>query len=130
MEQTGSTAASAQSKVNTPGNGLAASKGSRLAFKMKLFPGKEAEYKKRHDEIWPELQALLKKAGISDYSIFLDEQTLDLFGVLTIADPASMDHLPRQEVMQRWWAYMADIMETANDHSPVSVPLTEVFFLP
>ena len=102
----------------------------RLAFKMKLFPGKEAEYKKRHDEIWPELQALLKQAGISDYSIFLDAETNALFGVLTISDPAKMDTLPQQEVMQRWWAYMADIMESNADHSPVSIPLKEVFYLP
>lgn len=102
----------------------------RLAFKMKLFPGKEAEYKKRHDEIWPELQALLKQTGISTYSIFLDEETNALFGVLTITDPVKMDTLPQHEVMQRWWAYMADIMESNEDHSPVSIPLKEVFYLP
>ena len=130
MQQTGSTAASAQSKVNTPGNSATENKGTRLAFKMKLFRGKEAEYKKRHDALWPELQTLLKNAGISGYSIFLDEQTGDLFGVLTITDPAAMDRLPQQEVMQRWWAYMADIMESNSDHSPVSIPLREVFYLP
>ena len=102
----------------------------RLAFKMKLFPGKEAEYKKRHDEIWPELRVLLKEAGISEYSIFLDRETGNLFGVLTITDSQKMDTLPRHKVMQRWWAYMADIMESNTDHSPVSIPLEEVFYLP
>lgn len=114
----------------TAGQPAGEKKATRLAFKMKLFPGKEAEYKKRHDEIWPELQALLKDTGISDYSIFLDEETHALFGVLKIGDPANMDSLPHQEVMQRWWAYMADIMESNADHSPVSIPLREVFYLP
>ena len=103
---------------------------NRVAFKMKLFPGKEAEYQKRHDEIWPELQSLLKGNGISEYSIFLDEATHSLFGFLKITDPKNLDNLPGQEVMQRWWNYMADIMEANTDHSPVSVPLREVFYLP
>lgn len=101
----------------------------RVAFKMKLFPGKEAEYKKRHDEIWPELQDLLKEAGISNYSIFLDEETNSLFGILNITDTHNLDPLPQQEVMQRWWKYMADIMESNDDSSPVSIPLKEVFYL-
>jgi L-rhamnose mutarotase len=103
---------------------------SRLAFKMKLFPGFEAEYKKRHDEIWPDLVELLKQSGISEYSIFLDDETNSLFGVLDITDAKNMDNLPQHEVMQRWWKYMADIMESNPDHSPVSVPLKEVFYLP
>lgn len=102
----------------------------RLAFKMKLFKGKEAEYKKRHDDIWPELQQLLKQNGISEYSIFLDETTNDLFGFLKITDSANMDKLPGEEIMKKWWKYMADIMESNPDHSPVSIPLKEVFFMP
>lgn len=101
----------------------------KLAFKMKLFPGKEAEYKKRHDEIWPELVDLLRVHGISDYSIFLDEKTLDLFGVLNIEDPAMMDELPKHPIMKRWWAYMADIMESNPDNSPVSIGLKDVFYM-
>lgn len=103
---------------------------ARIGFKMKLFPGFEAEYKKRHDEIWPELEQLLKQSGISDYSIFLDEETNSLFGVLNIADPKTMDSLPHQEVMKHWWKYMADVMESNPDNSPVSIPLKEVFYLP
>lgn len=102
----------------------------RLAFKMQLFKGCEEEYKKRHDEIWPELQSLLKDSGISEYSIFLDKTTGSLFGVLQVEDPAILDKLPSAPVMQRWWKNMADIMETNADNSPVSIPLDEVFYLP
>lgn len=97
---------------------------------MKLFPGQEAEYKKRHDAIWPELSALLKNAGISRYSIFLDPETLTLFGVLVTDNPAALDDLPRHAIMKKWWTYMKDIMESNPDHSPVSLPLQEVFYLP
>ena len=102
----------------------------RAAFKMKTLPGFEEEYKKRHDEIWPELSALLKQTGVTEYSIFLDEETHDLFGLLKIDDHASLDSLPANAIMQKWWAYMADIMETNGDNSPISIPLKEVFYLP
>ncbi|HRI61679.1 MAG TPA: L-rhamnose mutarotase [Saprospiraceae bacterium] len=102
----------------------------RIAFKMKLLPGHEAEYQRRHDTLWPELETLLKETGISNYSIFLDEKTLDLFGVLNIENPARLDDLPGHPVMKKWWAYMADIMETNPDKSPLSRPLREVFYLP
>ena len=97
---------------------------------MRLFRGYEKEYRKRHDEIWPELQELLKKSGISEYSIFLDETTNSLFGLMKVEDPKVLDRLPEQEVMKKWWSYMADIMDTNPDHSPVSIPLKEVFYLP
>lgn len=102
----------------------------RIAFKMKLHLGQEAEYKRRHDALWPELETLLKETGISDYSIFLDKETGVLFGVLKIGSPTLLDELPQHPAMQRWWAYMADIMETNPNHSPVSIPLQEVFHLP
>ena len=102
----------------------------RVAFKMKLFQGNEAEYKKRHDEIWPELAMLLKKNGIEDYSIFLDEETNALFGVLKIDDPELLNKLPLTPLMQQWWTHMKDLMETNDDNSPVAVPLKEVFYLP
>jgi L-rhamnose mutarotase len=101
----------------------------KVAFKMHLHPGQAAEYRRRHDELWPELAALLKDTGVSDYSIFLDEETNGLFGVLKTENPAALDELPKHPVMRRWWAYMADIMETNADKSPVSVPLEEVFYL-
>ena len=99
----------------------------RNAFKMKLKPGFEAEYQKRHDEIWPDLAAELTRAGISDYSIFLDAETLTLFAVQKLTDDNSADALPGTEIVKKWWAYMADIMDTNLDHSPVCAPLTEVF---
>ena len=102
----------------------------RVAFKMQLFKGFEEEYKKRHDEIWPELQSLLKENGISEYSIFLDEKTNNLFGVMKAEDPVKLNDLPSSPIMQKWWKYMGDIMEANPDNSPVSTPLTEVFYLP
>lgn len=102
---------------------------TKLAFKMKLYKGFEEEYKKRHDALWPELEQLLKNSGISDYSIFLDEETNYLFGVLQVEDAAALTNLPAEPVMQRWWAYMKDIMESNADNSPVSIPLKEVFYM-
>jgi L-rhamnose mutarotase len=103
---------------------------TRVAFKMQLFPGQEEEYRRRHDALWPDLEKLLKETGISEYSIFLEPGTLALFGVLKIAKPLQLDQLPTHPVMQKWWAYMKDIMQSNPDNSPVSVPLQEVFYLP
>jgi L-rhamnose mutarotase len=102
----------------------------KYAFKMRLNAGMEAEYKRRHDAIWPELVTLLQEAGITDYSIHLDPETRILFGVLWRKDNHTMDALPAHPVMRRWWAHMADIMETNPDGSPVAIPLTPVFHLP
>ena len=101
----------------------------RLAFKMQLKPGALAEYKKRHDEIWPELAAELKAAGVSDYSIFFDEETLTLFAVQKLADKNSAAALPESPIVRKWWNYLAPLMETHPDNSPVARPLTEVFRL-
>jgi L-rhamnose mutarotase len=100
------------------------------AFTMQLKPGFEAEYQRRHDEIWPELADLLHEAGVSDYSIFLDEKSLVLFGVLKRTDNHTMDDLPNTPLMKKWWAYMADIMDTNPDNSPVATPLKPVFYMP
>ena len=102
----------------------------RVAFKMQLHKGSEEEYKKRHDALWPELQQLLTATGIRDYSIFLDETTNGLFGVLKVPNAAKLDELPLHPVMQKWWAFMQDIMETNADNSPVSISLKEVFYMP
>jgi L-rhamnose mutarotase len=102
----------------------------RVAFKMKLLSGFIDEYKKRHDEIWPELASLLKSRGIHAYSIFLDETTNDLFAYLTIKEEKNLNDLPGEAIMQKWWTYMKDIMETNEDNSPVTIPLKEVFYLP
>ncbi|WP_276360162.1 L-rhamnose mutarotase [Daejeonella sp. H1SJ63] len=100
-----------------------------VSFKMKLKPGFKEEYKRRHDQIWPELAALLKESGISNYSIFLDEETGILFAVQTLSGNNSSQDLSKNEIVKKWWAYMADIMDTNKDNSPVSRPLEMVFHL-
>jgi L-rhamnose mutarotase len=97
---------------------------------MKLMPGFAEEYKTRHDNLWPELKMLLKEAGISDYSIYLEEETNCLFAVLKCDNIDKQDELPQSPVMQLWWQYMGDIMETNADNSPVTILLKEVFHLP
>ncbi|NLV44853.1 MAG: L-rhamnose mutarotase [Candidatus Hydrogenedentes bacterium] len=101
----------------------------RNALIMKLRPGNEAEYKRRHDELWPELADALHGAGVSDYSIFLDEATGTLFAVQKLTDDNTVDALPELPVVKKWWAYMADLMETNPDNSPLALPLREVFHL-
>lgn len=101
----------------------------RLAFKMHLKEGMKAEYKKRHNEIWPELKQLLKDAGISEYSIFLDEDTNTLFAFQKVAAGSGSQYLGDNEIVKKWWDYMADIMETNPDNSPVTAELEEVFYL-
>ncbi|WP_395448858.1 L-rhamnose mutarotase [Aminobacter sp. UC22_36] len=101
----------------------------KFAFKMRLNPGMKAEYIKRHSEIWPELVTLLRDAGVSDYSIHLDDETNTLFGVLWRRADHTMDALPDHPVMKRWWLHMADIMATNADNEPVVVPLQTVFHM-
>ena len=103
---------------------------ARVAFKMQLLKGFEAEYKTRHDELWPELQQLLKAAGIREYSIFLDETNNNLFGVFSVEKIELVDNLRNHPIMQKWWLYMKDIMESNPDNSPLSISLKEVFYLP
>lgn len=101
----------------------------REAFKMYLKPGYEAEYERRHHEIWPEVKQLLKESGVSDYSIYRDKDTNILFAVQKVSGEASSQDLGDNPIIQKWWAYMADIMETNPDNSPVSIPLKEVFHM-
>ncbi|RFM33688.1 L-rhamnose mutarotase [Chitinophaga silvisoli] len=101
----------------------------KIAFKMYLKPGYKEEYQRRHAAIWPELKQLLQANGITDYTIFFDEATNTLFAVQQQSGDQSSQELGTTEIVQRWWAYMADIMETNPDHSPVTVPLTAVFHM-
>jgi L-rhamnose mutarotase len=100
-----------------------------VAFRMILHPGQAAEYRRRHDAIWPELAADLKARGVVDYRIFLDPGTSHLFAVMTRRRDHGLDGLPQTELMQRWWAMMADVMQTEPDGSPVQVDLPEMFVL-
>lgn len=102
----------------------------KYAFRMRLNEGAEEEYRRRHDEIWPDLVDLLRQAGISDYSIHLDPETRILFGVLWRTDDHGMDDLPAHPVMRRWWDHMADLMETHPDGAPVAIPLVPMFHMP
>ncbi len=101
----------------------------KVAFKMKVKAGFEHEYKTRHDKIWPALVGELTKAGISDYSIFLDEETRILFAVQKLSPNNSSENLPNTTIVKKWWDYMSDIMEVNPDNSPVVVELKEVFHL-
>ena len=101
----------------------------KIAFKMRLNPGCEAEYRRRHDAVFPELLDLLRQAGVSDYSIYLDRETNLLFAVMWRRRDHTMADLPSHPVMQRWWAHMADIMETNPAKEPVVTPLVELFHM-
>ncbi len=99
----------------------------KVAFKMKLKPGFEEEYRKRHAELWPELKQALEDSGILEYGIYLDRETGILFALQKLEDDHSTDELPGLAVMKKWWEYMKDIMEVNSDNSPVVTPLEEMF---
>ena len=101
----------------------------RNAFKMKLKPSAVDEYKKRHDEIWPELAKAHSDAGIFDYSLYFDEETLTLFAFQKLTDDNTSDGLKDLEIVKKWWDHMADLMEVHSDNSPVFKPLHEVFHM-
>lgn len=103
--------------------------GEKIAFRMFLKPGCAAEYKRRHDAIWPELLALLSAAGVSDYSIYLDEEHQQLFATLRRSPGHRMDALPGQPLMQRWWAHMAELMRCRADGTPLVEPLACMFHM-
>ena len=96
---------------------------------MKLYEGMAEEYEKRHKELWPEMKEMIHKYGGKNYSIFLDEETNILFGYIEIDDPEKWDSSADTEICRKWWHFMADIMETNPDESPVSVDLKTVFHL-
>ena len=102
----------------------------RIAFRMNLNPGQALEYEKRHDEVFPELAQALKDAGVSDYSIWHDPESEHLFAILTRTDGHTLEELPDTEICKRWWAFMADIMETDENNVPTQIPLKRVFLLP
>ena len=101
----------------------------RKSFRMKLYDGQEKEYEKRHNELWPEMKNMIHEYGGKNYSIFLDKGTNILYGYIEIESEEKWSQSANTEICQKWWAYMADIMETNPDNSPVSVDLQEVFHL-
>lgn len=101
----------------------------RKSFKMKLFKGKELEYKKRHDKIWDEMKVMIREYGGRNYSIFLDEETNILFGYIELENEKLWSKSAETEICKKWWKYMANIMETNEDNSPITIELKEMFHL-
>jgi L-rhamnose mutarotase len=101
----------------------------RKAFIMRLKPNQQEEYQRRHNPIWPQLQALLKQHGVHHYSIWLDRETDKLFAYAEIESEERWAAIANTDVCQRWWAHMKDLMATNDDNSPVAIPLDEVFHL-
>lgn len=101
----------------------------RKAFKMKLYPGMEIEYEKRHNELWPEMQNMIHEYGGHNYSIFLDKETNVLYGYIELEDEEKWNESANTPICRKWWHYMSDIMETNPDESPVSIDLKSVFYL-
>ena len=100
----------------------------RLAFKMKLNKGQKEAYIKRHNQLWPELKQLLKDNGVNEYSIFLDDETSTLFPFQKVSGEGGSQDLANNDIVKKWWDFMADIMEVNPDNSPISIPLEEVFY--
>ena len=98
-------------------------------FKMRLYPGMEAEYQRRHDALWPEMKDMIHAFGGKNYTIFLDRETNTLFGYIEIESEEKWVKSAETAICQKWWAYMADIMDTNPDNSPVSIDLAKVFHL-
>lgn len=103
----------------------------RKAFVIQAKPGMAAEYERRHNPIWPELAETLKRHGVSNYSIFLREETGELFGCLEVADEALFARIAEADVCQRWWRYMTEVLVSERADSPKAneETLREVFHL-
>ena len=101
----------------------------RKGFKMTLYEGQEEEYERRHNQLWPEMKEMIHAHGGKNYTIFLDRETHTLFGYIEIEDEALWAKGADTAINRKWWDYMADIMETNPDNSPVSIDLQPVFHL-
>ena len=98
-------------------------------FKMKIFDGQAEEYERRHNELWPEMKDMIHEYGGKNYTIFLDKETNVLFGYIEIESEELWAKSADTSICRKWWDYMADIMYTNEDNSPVSVDLQNVFHL-
>lgn len=101
----------------------------RKAFKMKIYEGQKDEYIKRHNELWEEMKEMIHNHGGHNYSIFLDEETNILYGYIEIESEELWAKSANTPINRKWWDFMADIMETNPDNSPVSTDLLDVFHL-
>lgn len=97
---------------------------------MEVHPDRHEEYARRHDPIWPELEAVLKSHGAHNYSIFLHPATNQLFGYVEVEDEVRWQQIAGTKICRKWWAYMREIMPSNPDNSPVAAEMREVFHLP
>ena len=103
----------------------------RYAWRASVKPGKQAEYLERHNQIWPQMKAVLKEAGIVNYSIWLADG--EVFGYYECEKGAAYAAKVQSEspVVDRWDEYMKDVMEMKKDEKTGAHPLLqEVFYLP
>jgi L-rhamnose mutarotase len=96
---------------------------------MSVHAGREEEYVRRHQPIWPELEEMLLSHGVRTYSIFLDPKSNDLFAYVEFATEEQWAAIAETEVCRRWWSHMSDVMPSRGDNSPVSAALEEVFHI-
>lgn len=101
----------------------------RKCFKMKLYKGFENEYKIRHNNLWPEMKEMIHKYGGSNYSIYIDSETNYLYGFIELENEELWNESAETEICKKWWEYMATLMETNEDNSPVSTDLELMFYL-
>ncbi len=97
----------------------------RYAWVAEVRPGYEEEYRRRHDEIWPEMVAALREAGVRNYSIF--RHGLTLFGYFETDDlEQTQRYLANSEVNRRWGESMEPVMKMEIDPNtdfPYLLPL-------
>lgn len=99
-----------------------------LAFCLRLRAGHEAEYQRRHDDLWPDMRRALLDAGLLHYEIYLEPQSLLLFIFMVRRSDHSMGDLQRNPVWRRWQHHMADILVQDNG-LPLRVPLQRMFWM-
>ena len=101
----------------------------RKAFRMSVNPGRQAEYARRHNPIWAELDDVLWRHGVHTYSIFLDPSTCDLFAYAEVESDERWAAIAATDVCGRWWHSMRELMPCHPDDSPLTRDLREVFHL-
>lgn len=101
----------------------------RKSFKMKLYEGMAEEYERRHNLLWPEMKDMIHAHGGHNYSIWLDTETNVLYGYIEIEDEELWAKSADTPINRKWWDFMADIMDTNPDNSPVCTDLKKVFVL-
>lgn len=99
----------------------------KIASKMYLSSDDYKEYERRHLKVYPELESKFKESGVSSYSIWYDQTSNELFAYIELESLHIWENIAESEICKKWWIYMADIMETNFDYSPVNVELIKVY---